>query len=156
MMCKKLFLLIYLLLFSLLVVQDASASPVSEALNILDSSDQSLNNLEAITANFNKTISDLLMIKNSMQTTIALQQRQLDLASENSKQREQQWEMKSKNYESTIRSLEESYNLLLTQNIEQGTKITKLQSANKCLLWWAIVASLLFAGFVTLQYVLKK
>jgi uncharacterized protein len=123
------FLLLFVLSFAF--AAGVSANPALEALNILDSSEQSLNSLEASTANSNRIISDLLLKTNSMQTTIGLQQRQLKQASENSRQQAQQWETKSQNYERTIQVLEDSYNLLLAQNMEQAEKITRLETANK-------------------------
>ena len=156
---SRFLLLPLLLVFSLpLFSQDVKPDPRLLLIpGILNDCDLSINNLEANTNASNQIINSLQMRVNSMQTTIDIQQRQLEAASRNSTNWETIAREKSQNYEAISQSLETSFRALSKDNTEKDKKILKLTETNsKMLTAIFIMGGILLAilAFVIIKLVL--
>jgi hypothetical protein len=140
MKCRNLLSLstLFLLLLHAVIAQP-NPQLLSTAVEILNASDMSINNLEANTINSNQIINSLQMKVNSMQTIITMQQQKLEQESKKSVNSEQIVLQKSQKYEATIQSLEQSYLTLSTENKKKDDKILKLTETNSKLIFWLFI-----------------
>jgi hypothetical protein len=123
----KIFLFLFLFSLSLSAAQDVQHSQLLLMLEILNSSDQSIDSLETSTADSNQITNELSAKANSMQTTISLQQRRLQQESASFQIYKQEAQEKFNGYEAAISSLEASFKASLTRNQEQEREISKLK-----------------------------
>jgi hypothetical protein len=150
--CGFLFLLGLLLCSAWGALHGQEQEQLSLIPGILNDCDLSILNLEQNMKASNQIITDLQKTVSSMQTTINLQQRELEQGLINSEKFNIAAQMKYQNYEDTLVSLETSLTTLTAEGQQKDQKILKLTENNhkqSTALWiMGIALFFIFAGAV--------